>query len=212
MAAVYFDVDGNQREGYLALPEGGKGKGLLVLHAWWGLNDFFKQTCDRLAEQGFVAFAPDVHHGRIATTPDEAMQILETRDFPAAQATAEAGLKLLQTHPSVQGRQVGVLGFSMGAAFALLLDEIYPDAFDKAVLVYGPSEADFSKRKARFQCHFAENDEWEPIENVKQIKADNAEVYVYPQVEHWFFEADRDGYYNPEAAALAWERMVEFLK
>lgn len=67
-----FDVKGTKREGYLALPASGKGPGILVLHAWWGLNDFFKELCDRLAAEGYVAFAPDVHHGKLATTPADA--------------------------------------------------------------------------------------------------------------------------------------------
>ena len=58
---------------YLALPKSGKGAGVLILHAWWGLNDFFKDFCQRLALEGFVALAPDLYHGKIATTVDEAM-------------------------------------------------------------------------------------------------------------------------------------------
>jgi dienelactone hydrolase len=88
------------RSGYLALPAGGKG--VLVLHAWWGLTDFFKQTCDRLAANGFVSFAPVLHHGKTAETIEEAEHLDETRDEAAAQATAEGALRFLQTHSEVQ--------------------------------------------------------------------------------------------------------------
>ena len=88
---VNLTSDGITNNGYLALPPSGKGKGILVLHAWWGLNDFFKAICDRLSAKGFVAFAPDLNHGKIATTVEEANHILETRDFPSTQATADAG-------------------------------------------------------------------------------------------------------------------------
>jgi carboxymethylenebutenolidase len=53
---------------YIALPLSGKGSGVLVIHAWWGLNDFFKGVCDRLAKEGFVANAPDLFEGQVATT------------------------------------------------------------------------------------------------------------------------------------------------
>jgi carboxymethylenebutenolidase len=212
MAMVAFMADGNQREGYLALPEGGKGRGILFLHAWWGLNDFFKLTCDRLAKQGFVAFAPDLHHGKIAATIDEAKHILETQDFPAARATAEAALRFLQTHPAVQGGKLSAVGFSMGAGFALLLDSLYPEAFGSIVLFYGEGGADLSRSKAQFQGHYGEDDDWEPLENVKEMKAANAKIYTYPNTYHWFFEEDRPDHYRAEAAQLAWKRTLEFLK
>jgi carboxymethylenebutenolidase len=60
---------------YVALPRSGKGPGVLVLHAWWGLNDFIKAFCDRLSQEGFVALAPDLFSGRIARTVQEAEQL-----------------------------------------------------------------------------------------------------------------------------------------
>lgn len=206
-----FMADGNKRKGYLAIPKDGEGEGILVLHAWWGLTDFFKSICDRFASQGYVAFAPDLHHGKIASTVDEATHILETRDFPATQATAEAALHFLQTHAAVKSKDLAAIGFSMGASFILLLDSIYPDTFRKSVLFYGASGADLSQSKSKFQCHYGENDDWEPMENVEQMKSDNAEIFTYPNAAHWFFESDRPVHYNGEAASLAWERTLEFL-
>jgi carboxymethylenebutenolidase len=62
--------DGDQQgaRGYLALPERGDGPGVLVLHAWWGLNSTIRDICSRLAGAGFVAFAPDLYHGKVADT------------------------------------------------------------------------------------------------------------------------------------------------
>ena len=68
---VEFRAEGGQGTGYLASPEKPHG-GVLVLHAWWGLNDFFKGFCDRLASQRFLAFAPDLHDGRVAKSVPEA--------------------------------------------------------------------------------------------------------------------------------------------
>ena len=79
-----------QPQGYLALPETKSGPGLVVLHAWWGLNQFFMDLCDRLAAEGFVAFAPDLNEGRIAQTVPEAEQIMSELSFERKQAIAAA--------------------------------------------------------------------------------------------------------------------------
>jgi dienelactone hydrolase len=119
----------------------------VLLHAWWGLNDFFKTLCDRLAAEGFVVFAPDLHHARLAKTIPEAGQLLDTRDGPAAQATAEAALMFLLEHPAVEGERVGAVGFSMGASSALDLDSFHPGDFAAIVLFYGMAGADVSQAR-----------------------------------------------------------------
>mgnify|MGYP000089802074 CR=1 FL=1 len=211
MAMVNFSADGKQRSGYLALPESGEGPGLLLLHAWWGLNNFIKHTCDQLAAQGFVVFAPDLHHGGIATTIGAAQQLMENRDFPAVQATAEAALTFLRSHPAVRGKMLKAVGFSMGAEFAGILDSSHPGLFDKIVLFYGAVGEDLSQSKARYECHFGEQDEYEEMEYIEQMKADNVEIFMYPDTLHWFVETDREGYFHPESAAQAWERTLDFL-
>ena len=211
MPMLSFPVAEQAREGYLALPPSGRGQGLLFLHAWWGLTDFFQQTCDSLAEQGFVVLAPDLHHGRTATTIAEATELVEGQDFPAVMATAEGAMRFLQSHTAVEGDQLYAMGFSMGAAFAYMLDEKYPEAFAKIVYFYGASEGDLAQSKAHLQAHFADNDEWEPLENVLALAAPNLEKHIYPNTQHWFLEANQPGYYDAEAAELAWQRTIAFL-
>src|SRR5258706_4752875 len=70
-----FQVDGRTISGYLAVPEQGSGPGVLVLHAWWGLTEPFRQVCDRLAEAGFVALAPDLYHGKTTASVEEAQAL-----------------------------------------------------------------------------------------------------------------------------------------
>src|SRR5215216_5393078 len=114
MPMTKFDDNGTSRAGYLALPPGGSGRGVLVLHAWWGLTDFFKSVADKVAAQGFVAFAPDLLQGQTASTPEAAERLITTREGAATQATAEAALDYLQRHPAVQASPLAAIGFSFG--------------------------------------------------------------------------------------------------
>jgi carboxymethylenebutenolidase len=204
--------------GYDAVPQGGAGPGVLVLHAWWGLNDFFRNLCDRLAEAGFVAVAPDLWGGAVATTADEAQSLLDQRDTAAMGAAVAGALGHLRGHPAVAGRPVGVIGFSMGAAWAIHFSAECPDDIRAVTIFYGSGEADFSQARAAYQGHFAEGDPWEPDEYVTMMESAMraagrpVTLHRYPGAGHWFFEADRPDAYNPEAAALSWERTLTFLR
>jgi carboxymethylenebutenolidase len=212
MTMTDFQANGARREGYLALPAQGTGKGVLMLHPWWGLTGFIKTLCDRLAAEGFVAFAPDLHHGKLARTIPEAEALMKSRDAQASMATAEAALRFLQDHSAVKGKKVGAVGFSMGASYALDLDSLHPDSFAAIVLFYGMAGADVSSSKARFQAHFAELDDWELPEDARKMSAPNLEVHLYPGIGHWFMEADQPEHYRKEPARQAWSRAVEFLR
>ncbi len=202
--------------GYLALPKQ-HGPGVLVLHAWWGLTPFFEELCERLASAGFVAFAPDLYQGRTAATIDEAEALLAQRDSDAMQAIAAGSLAYLRAHSAVHGDGVAALGFSMGAAWATALASDAPADIQAVVLFYGTAEADFTQAQAAYLGHFGEDDEWEPLDGVRQFESDlraaNRAVtfHFYPGAQHWFFETNRPEY-DAEAAELAWQRTIEFLQ
>jgi len=210
---IQLDVSGQKVNAHLAAPENG-GRGILLLHAWWGLKPFFKQTCDRLAAQGFTVLAPDLYQGRSAATIDEAEALLRQRDTPLMVAIVNTAKEHLTS--LCGGNPIGVLGFSMGAAWALSVAENEPDVA-AAVLFYGAGEADFSKVKAKVLGHFAEVDEWEPLEYVRQMEAGmksagvGVTLHTYPKVGHWFVEEDRPEF-DSAASLLAWSRTYEFLR
>lgn len=193
--------------------------GVLVLHAWWGLNAFFKRFCDRLAEAGFSALAPSLFDGKTAATIPEAealVQEFEQGKMDQVQATALTALAEL--HRRAPKGKLGVIGFSFGAAWACVLSVNRPDEVGKVTLVYGLYDPGLDKVKADFLGHFAEHDKYaEPIEYVRageaHIKAAGGKVtfHVYPGTEHWFFEDDRPEY-DAKAAKLAWDRTIAFFK
>ena len=215
---VKFDMNGQPVAGYLALPSRPDAAGVLVLHAWWGLNPTFKKLCDRLAAEGFVAFAPDLREGHVATTIDEAKHLLGELDEMKNQAVVEAAVNFLKNRSEVRDGALSVIGFSMGAAWSLVAAEEYPQDIRKVVLFYGSyGDLRFSNAKAEFLGHFAEADEWEPSEEVNKMENNmrsaglNLVFHKYPNTSHWFFEEDRPEF-NAEAAGLAWTRTLEFLK
>ena len=208
--------------GYLAVPKKGNGPGVLVLHAWWGLTDFFKGLSDRLASAGFVAFAPDLYRGATASTRDEAKKLLPKLDDESAHRDIAGGVRGLQSHPAVRGKRLGVVGLSLGAFWSLWLAQELPEDLGAIVLFYGTREGDYdqtklSKAQAAFLGHFAETDEFESAASVQDLEkllrtlGKDVTFHTYPRTTHWFFENDRPDAYNAGAAKIAWGRTVRFL-
>lgn len=210
-----------QPDGYLAIPPTGKGDGVLVLHAWWGLNDTIKAFCTQLAQAGFVALAPDLFAGKIARTIEEAEQHHaqwdEEQEVPPILLPA---LDDFSKNPAVTGHGLGVIGFSLGAYWALWLAQKKPALIRSVTLFYGTDGGggDFSQSKAAYLGHFAENDPYEPPANVAALEESLRRAgrpvafYRYPGTGHWFFEPDRSDAFNPSAASLAWDRTLAFLR
>lgn len=213
-----IEDNGDTRAAWLALPDGGAGAAVLVLHAWWGLNAFIKEFCDHLAAEGFVALAPDLYGGQVATTIEGAQQLANGMDADAAGRVVDAAIDSLLRHDAVSSASVGVVGFSLGASFAGQAAATRPDDVASVVFYYGASDQDFSAARATFLGHFAENDPYEEPYWISRTE-ENIEgsgnpvtFYTYPNTGHWFAESDRSDAFDPAAAALAWERTVAFLR
>lgn len=208
---ILLNVNDKKVNAYLA---DGQGPGILLLHAWWGLKPFFKQTCDRIAAQGFTVLAPDLRDGQIATTIDEAKALMEKSDGDLVGATVFAAKDYLQT---LTKGQIGLIGFSMGAAWALIVASAVPDQVGALVMFYGNEGVDYGKITAKVMGHYCVEDEWEPTEFVDNTFAEFAKAgvdatrHTYPGTAHWFVEEDRPEY-DSAAAQLAWSRTFTFLK
>jgi carboxymethylenebutenolidase len=213
-----FEINGSTLQGYLSEPNGGKGIGILLLHAWWGLNRFVVQTCDRLAQAGFVTFAPDYYHGRVAETIEKAKAAREKIDRKFTQKLINQAVDYLSELPSLTGSGIGVIGFSLGASYAIEVARSRNEIIRAVVLFYGTGGGKIEKTNATFLGHFAENDKWgahppkaKALANRIRLAGKDSSFYTYPKTEHWFAEADRPEY-NKEAAELAWERTNKFLR
>ena len=206
-------------DGYTALPDSGTGPGILLLHAWWGLNEYFRELADRLAAEGFLVVAPDLFgDGVVLSTPDEAEARLKNTDWNTMVPRMEAAFTHLMAHPARSGQKIGAVGFSLGGSWAIAAASQQPDEIAAVVVYYGAGEADYTVARAAYQGHFAvgdpfESDEYVPqMENEMRAAGREVEIHHYDGIGHWFAEHNRPDVYNAAAAELAWERTLHFLK
>lgn len=199
--------------GFIAEPPTGRGAGVLVLHPWWGLNDTLKQMCEGLAQSGFVVLAPDLYRGAgVATSIEDAERMSNEIDVPRAE---QAVLGAFDHLAAMVDGPIGVVGFSMGVGYGLWLTRKRPDRVGALVLFYGTGGE--AGEVAPVLGHFGEQDPYEPAEAVDELeqqlrgKGRLEAVHRYPGVGHWFAEPDRPEF-DAEAAALAWQRTLDFLR
>ncbi|MBV9787819.1 MAG: dienelactone hydrolase family protein [Chloroflexi bacterium] len=217
---ITYQAGDQTAPGYLALPASGEGPGVLVLHAWWGLNDTIRSVCTQLADAGFVAFAPDLYHGKVVDTIADAEAMASALFGNREQAIAEvaSAVSFLNERATQTGNGLAVVGFSMGASYALNLSTTAPEHIRSVVIFYGTGGGDFSQSQAAYLGHFAEDDDFEPTAEVDALETELREAgrpvtfYRYSGAGHWFFEPDRTDAFNQEAASLAWDRTLDFLK
>jgi carboxymethylenebutenolidase len=220
---VTFPSNGSTGSGYLAVPDGGKGPGVVVIQEWWGLNDQIKEVCDRFASEGFVALAPDLYRGKTTKEPDEAGKLMMALNIEQAAKDMAGAIDFLKGHDAVTSKGVGVIGFCMGGGLALWLATLRPDDVAAVAPYYGviPSPAaqpDYSKLKAPVQGHYAENDDFAGPEQVRKLEAElkalgkQCEFFIYPGTEHAFTNHHRPEVFHEEHSATAWKRTIDFFK
>jgi carboxymethylenebutenolidase len=203
---------------YLTKPKSGIGRPVLVLHAWWGLTEFIKEFCDRLANEGFVTLAPDLYHGVVASTIGQAEKLSSTLEQDAVAKEITQAVAQLQGISGTNTHGIGVIGFSLGGFWALWLADQKSNPVVATVVFYATRNDDYAQSHSAFQFHLAESDDYEPTSEVEKVQnslsaaGKPAEFYSYAGTTHWFFESDRPEAYHAESAKLAWNRTVEFLK
>lgn len=189
--------------------------GVLVLHPWWGLNEDVRASAKRLRGEGYEAAAPDLFHGRVATTIEEAKSLSGEVSKNAERAMSEIEEAFVELN--AQADRIGVLAWSMGVWFSWQLAQAHPDKIRALVSYYGYGEIEPGKSLPPILGHFAENDEFEALEDVrateKALKESGAiaQFHIYPGTKHWFDEPSRPEY-DKAASDLAWKRTVAFLE
>ncbi|AUX44424.1 carboxymethylenebutenolidase [Sorangium cellulosum] len=209
---------GGQGSGEIALPEqDGKAPAVVVLHEWWGLTDQLRVILDRLAGAGFIALGLDLYHGKVTTDPIEASQLMNALDWSRALLEISGAVYFLADDERVNGK-IGAIGFSMGGALCFSAAATIP-RLSAAVPFYGvPGEApDSTKVNAAILAHFAARDTWAKPALARALQAELAargrsmELHVY-DADHAFMNEARPEVYHPQAARVAWDRTLGFLR
>lgn len=206
--------------GYLSLPDTGSGAGLVLIQEWWGLVDHIKELADRFASAGFVTLAPDLYHGVSARSPDQAQKMSMALDIGRAGQEIRSAAQHLLAMPQVTPNKVGVIGFCMGGQLALYAATEYPDVISACVDFYGlyPNvRIDAARLQVPVLAHFGRADPMVVRGDVDALlqKLSDAGKFVdsyYYDASHAFFNDDRPDAYNADAALLAWDRTLAFLR
>jgi carboxymethylenebutenolidase len=165
---IDFTSNGGTASGYLALPEGRRGPGVIVVQEWWGLDSGIKEMADRLAAAGFVALAPDLYHGELAghTEMDKAGQLMQSLPPDRAARDMSGAVDYLADHDATTSDGIGVMGFCMGGMLTFLLAAQRPDRVVAAVPFYGFPQGDdqpnYRDIEAAIHGHMAEHDDFFP--------------------------------------------------
>jgi carboxymethylenebutenolidase len=216
---IEFPSNGSTASGYLAVPDGGQGPGVIVIQEWWGLVDHIRDVCDRFASVGFVALAPDLYHGATVAEPDEAGKAMMAMKMDQAARDLSGAVDELVRRSGAA--RIGVIGFCMGGGLALVLATQRPDAVAAVVPCYGvipwpDAQPDYSALSAAVLGHYASDDDFftpaaaEALGEQLRALGKEAEIIVYPGTAHAFFNDSRPEVYDAEAASALWERSLAF--
>jgi carboxymethylenebutenolidase len=221
MAVAYTTVDGQEIQGWLSRPDNAADNlpALIVIHEWWGLNDNVRRAAERLAGEGYVTLAVDLHMGNTADTPKDAMQMGRTLSQNEAPALANLQNAIAYLQTEVGATKIGVIGWCQGGKWSLLTALNYPADIDATVVYYGrvtDDKAELEVLDMPVLGVFAGDDFIVPPKlaysfatSMAGLKKD-LEFYMYRDASHAFSNPSGMDY-NPEAAADAWIHTTAFL-
>jgi carboxymethylenebutenolidase len=206
--------------GVLYTPQGkGPFPALIVIHEWWGLNDWVKDQASKLADQGYEALAVDLYRGKVATNPDEAHQIMRGVPEDRAKRDLHAAFEFLASQPTVKKDRIGAIGWCMGGGYALDV-ALQEPTLAADVINYGHLATDpdaLKKINAPILGLFGGQDKGITPEDVQKFEqamkqlGKKIEIKIYDDAGHAFENPNNKQGYREADAADAWKRTVDFL-
>ncbi|MBZ5600379.1 MAG: dienelactone hydrolase family protein [Acidobacteriia bacterium] len=207
-------------QGVLYTPAGkGPFPGIIVIHEWWGLNDWVKEQASKLADEGYVALAVDLYRGKVATSPDEAHELMRGVPEDRAARDLHAAFAFLASQANVKKDRIGSIGWCMGGGYSLDV-ALQEPTLAATVINYGHLATDpesIKKINASILGLFGGQDRGIPPSDVQKFAqtlkqlGKKVDVTVYPDAGHAFENPDNKAGYRADDAADAWKRTVKFL-
>ncbi|HZQ19751.1 MAG TPA: dienelactone hydrolase family protein [Terriglobales bacterium] len=205
----------------LYTPKGhGPFPGIIVIHEWWGLNDWIKEEASKLADQGYVTLAIDLYRGKVATTPEEAHEIMRGVPEDRASRDLKAAYEYLISQPDVNKNRTGAIGWCMGGGYsldvALQQPNLTADVINYGHLATDPNE--IAKINAPILGFFGALDRGITPDDVKAFEAamkkqgKKIDVTIYPDAGHAFENPNNKDGYRPKDAQDAWSKTVAFFE
>jgi carboxymethylenebutenolidase len=203
----------------LYTPEGkGPFPGIVVIHEWWGLNDWVKGQASKLSDQGYVTLAIDLYRGKVATTPEEAHEIMRGVPEDRALRDLHASVEFLKSQATVKKDRIASIGWCMGGGYSLDV-ALQEPTLTAAVINYGhlADSGSLKKINASILGLFGGQDRGIPAEDVKKFEqtlkqeGKKADVTIYPNAGHGFENPNNKDGYRADDTADAWRRTVDFL-
>jgi carboxymethylenebutenolidase len=208
-------------QGMLYTPSGkGPFPGVMVIHEWWGLNDWVNEQASKLADQGYEALAVDLYRGKVATTPDEAHELMRGVPEDRASRDLHAAFEFLKSQSNVKKDRMASIGWCMGGGYSLDV-ALQETTLTAAVINYGHLAVDadsLKKINASILGIFGGQDRGIPVDDVKKFEQNlkqmgkKVEIVIYPNAGHAFENPNNKDGYRPDDAADAWKRTVKFLE
>jgi carboxymethylenebutenolidase len=217
---VTFKSGSDTVSGLLVTPEkDGPFPAVVVIHEWWGLDDWVKSQARELAKEGYAALAVDLYRGKVTSKQEEAHQLMMGLSPDQAVRDLKSAVAFLQAHQSVKKDRIGVIGWCMGGRYALELATQEP-AIKAVVAYYGApptEEAAIARIGAPVLGNYGAEDKGPSPESVKAFEAamkkagKSVDVKIYPGAGHAFANPNNPWKgYRPEAAKDAWTRTTAF--
>ena len=192
---------------------------IIVIHEWWGLNDWVKDEAGKLAGEGYVALAIDLYRGKVATTPEMAHEIMRGVPEDRAKRDLHAAFEFLQSQPDVKKDRIGAIGWCMGGGYSLDV-ALQEPTLAADVINYGhlATDADALKKiNAPILGLFGGQDHGITPDDVHKFEAamkqlgKKIDVKIYDNAGHAFENPNNKSGYRADDAADAWKRTVSFL-
>ena len=215
-----FPSNSHTCQGYFTSPKSGKGPAVVVIQEWWGLVPHIEDVADRFANEGFIALAPDLYHGKIAKSPDDARKLRMEMDGERAEREIAGAGEWLLKQPACSSKTYGVVGFCLGGGLAQYT-ATRESKVGAAVSFYGGFKGvsiDWKNLRAPILLIYGEKDPSFTPEQGRQIEetlknmGKSVQLVIYPGADHAFFNDARKEVYKPDAAADDWKRTIDFLR